>query len=119
MATTVIQAQAQQARSMAVNQIVLTGVVPNPSRPDAFVRASVRVVDAAGCVVPNALVAGTWSGVVNGPVSGRTNAQGIASLASPSTPFVGTFTFTLNNITATGFVYDPTRNTMNSRSLTF
>ncbi len=119
-ASTVIRATAPPtARSMGVGQFSVAGVVPNPNSPNAFARATVIVRDSAGQPVRNAMVTGTWSGIVNGPASGVTNAAGQALIASPVTPFVGSFNFTVNNITAQGFVYDPQRNVMSSRSITF
>jgi PKD repeat protein len=119
-ASTVIRTTAPPAaRSMGVAQFSVAGVVPNPNRPDAFARATVTVRDSTGRPVPNAQVTGTWSGVVNSAASGVTNAAGQALIASPTTPFVGSFNFTITNITAPGLVYDPRRNVMNSRSITF
>lgn len=119
-ASTTVRALAPPSTvAMGVSQFAVTGVVPNPSKPDAFARASITVRDAQGRVVPNATVLGTWSGIVSGQAGGVTNAAGQTFIASPSTPFVGTFNFTVNNITAQGFVYQSARNVMTSRSINF
>lgn len=119
-ATTTIRTTAPPtARAMGVSQFQVAGVVPNPNSPNAFARATITVRDAAGQPVRNATVSGTWSGIVNQQISGVTNAAGQALIASPVTPFVGSFNFTVTNIAATGFIYDPKRNVMTSRSITF
>jgi PKD repeat protein len=119
-ASTTIQATAAPtARTMGVQSIAITGVLVSPNRPDAYARAIVTVRDNLGAPVPNAKVFGRWSGIVSSNLVAVTNTSGQASLSSPSTPFVGTFSFAVTNITATGYVYNIQSNQISGRSINF
>lgn len=72
--------------------------------------AAVTVVDQNGYAIPNATVTGTWSGLVRGTYSGKSDVAGVARIASPTTTSRGTFTFTVTGIIATGYKYDATKN---------
>lgn len=102
--------------AMSVNSFQLTGAVKGGNYTAT---AGIRVVDAQGRVVPNATVAGTWSGTVAGNASGLTGSTGLVNLKSPSTKTRGTMTFTVKSITANGFTYDSSKNVLTSRSITF
>jgi len=74
-------------------------------------KAVVIIVDADGSPVENALVSGTWSGIVEGSKSRTTNYKGKAKFLSPKiTKWSGTAAFTVENVTAAGYVYDPENN---------
>jgi PKD repeat protein len=79
-------------------------------------RAAVVVTDAAGAVLPNATVNGTWSGLVNGKVSGRTGRKGDVVFSTPALAAnaKGTLTFTVDSITLSGHTYDDSRNSTDS-----
>ncbi|MHC4693152.1 MAG: S8 family serine peptidase, partial [Planctomycetota bacterium] len=77
------------------------------------------VVDAGGVPVEGATVSGHWSGLTSDSDSGITLADGTVSLSSnklknPS----GTFTFTVDNITKSGWTYDSGANVETSDSIT-
>lgn len=74
-------------------------------------RVVVTVYGSDGKVRPSASVAGAWSGIVTGNQTATTGKTGQATFTSPVTKLTtGTFTFTVNNITSTGFPYDSTKN---------
>jgi PKD repeat protein len=87
------------------------------NRNQGYAQAKVTVKDAAGKLVPNATVAGSWSGIVSGTASGVTASTGVATLNSPNTKNSGTLKFTITGITASGYTYDATLNTMSSNSI--
>lgn len=72
----------------------------------------IKVVDANGKAIPNAVVTGTWSGAFSGTASTKTNQFGIAtqSASSKATTKGGSGTYTLSNIALPGYTYDPTKN---------
>ena len=72
--------------------------------------AQVTIVDQNGIPVSRAKVQGRWSGLVSGTASRNTNGSGIATFTSSWTSKRGTFTFTVENVTATGYTYDPSAN---------
>lgn len=72
--------------------------------------ASVTVTSTSGAAVPNASVTGSWSGVITGSGSALTGASGTATFKSPRTSSAGSFVFTVTNVSATGYSYDPTKN---------
>ena len=48
---------------------------------------------------------GPWSGAVNGTVSGNTDGAGEITYTSPQNKSGGTFTFTVDNVEGTGYIY--------------
>lgn len=72
--------------------------------------ASVTVTSTSGAAIPNATVTGSWSGVVNGSGSALSSSSGVATFKSSRTSSTGSFAFTVTNITATGYSYDPSKN---------
>lgn len=87
------------------------------NRLQAYAQAKVTVKDASGRVIPNATVAGSWSGIVSGAASAVTDANGVATVSSASSKKTGTFKFTLTGITAPGYSYDASLNVMSSNSI--
>jgi PKD repeat protein len=67
--------------------------------------AEVGVKDASGNVVAGASVTGTWSGVVSGTASGTTSTSGVASINSSRTKSTGSFTFTVTDVSLSGYTY--------------
>ncbi len=96
--------------------IAMTLVAAN--RTQSYAQAKVTVKDAAGNVIPNATVSGSWSGIVTGSASGVTGSTGVATLNSANTKKSGTMKFTITGITASGYTYDATLNTMTTNSVT-
>jgi PKD repeat protein len=82
-----------------------------------YVRADVTVKDQAGVLVPNATVAGTWSGLTVGPASAATGTGGVAKIWSDSVFKRGTFNFAVTSISLTGYTYAPTQNTKTQASI--
>lgn len=80
--------------------------------------AQVKITDAAGRAIPGATVTGSWSGVVSGTASGVTNSRGRVTLKSASTMMPGTFTFTVTDVSLTGYAYDQSQNKETSDSIT-
>ena len=82
-----------------------------------YARAQVTVKDQLGVLVPNAVVAGKWSGLVANSTTGKTTSTGVATLWSDSIAKRGTFTFTVTGITLTGYTYAPTQNKKSTASI--
>ncbi len=82
-----------------------------------YALARVTVKNQDGKPVSGAVVTGTWSDLVNGTYSGKTNRQGVIQFYSPSTRYRGAFTFTVGNLSANGYVYDPDQNTETTDSI--
>lgn len=81
--------------------------------PNVFVSAvaTVAISDATGSPVEGATVYGYWSGATSDTDSGTTNTSGTVTLESDKVknPSPGTtFTFTIDNVTKGGWIYDPT-----------
>jgi PKD repeat protein len=71
----------------------------------------ITVSDSNGKPVPNAKVEGVFSGSVSTAVTGFTDVNGnIAQVGTNAVVSGRSVTYTLKNITAAGYVYDPTRN---------
>jgi PKD repeat protein len=79
--------------------------------------ATVTVRNQNGALVSNATVTGQWSGLTTGTSSRTTGRYGTAALTSTRTKNRGTFTFTVTDITLTGYTYSPTRNVKTSGSI--
>jgi hypothetical protein len=80
--------------------------------------AAVKIVDSKGVAVSGATVSGSWSGLTSSNVSGSTGSGGVARFTSARTKATGTFTFTVNNVTASGYTYDSSKNVVSSASIT-
>jgi Rib/alpha/Esp surface antigen-like repeat protein len=80
--------------------------------------ATVTVRDGNGVAVSGALVKGTWSGAASGSASGTTTSKGTVRFNSAYNRAGGTFTFTVNGITLTGYTYDADQNKETSDSIT-
>lgn len=77
----------------------------------------VTVHDVGGAAVRGATVQGRWSGLVTRTVSGTTDAKGNFTFFTSPTMARGVFTFTVTNLFAAGYSYDPTRNTETGDSI--
>ncbi|MBX3278173.1 MAG: PKD domain-containing protein [Acidobacteria bacterium] len=80
-------------------------------------QAEVIIVDASGAVRPGATVTGSWSGLTTGAVTGTTNSQGRVVLSSKKSNKKGNFTFTVTNVSASGYTYDASRNVRTGNSI--
>ena len=72
--------------------------------------ATVKIVDQYGNPVGNAGVTGVWSGVVTASQSGITADDGTVEFISPKTKTSGEFIFSVDGVTASGYVYSPEDN---------
>jgi PKD repeat protein len=79
--------------------------------------ATVTVRDASGNLKPDATVAGTWTGLTKGSVSGKTGSNGTVTLSSAWSKKQGTFTFTVTGISLSGATYESGRNAQSSISI--
>ncbi|NOZ26246.1 MAG: S8 family serine peptidase [Nitrospirae bacterium] len=83
--------------------------------------ATVSIADANGAPVAGATVSGYWSGATSDSDSGTTDATGRVSLVSDGIrrPASGTtFTFTVRDVSLSGWTYDPDANTETRDSIT-
>ena len=78
--------------------------------------AQVRIVDAGGSPVGDATVNGTWSGAVSGSAEITTGSDGYATSYSNWTRSDGTFTFCVDNVTKSGWVYNEAANVVSCGS---
>lgn len=78
--------------------------------------ATVTVTDGSGKPLPNVTVAGAFSGVVSRNVSGVTNRKGQVTLSTPALASTtrGSLTFSVTNLTLSGYTYDAAKNAATS-----
>ncbi|ODS38513.1 MAG: hypothetical protein A7316_00885 [Candidatus Altiarchaeales archaeon WOR_SM1_86-2] len=86
--------------------------------PYCKVTVTVPIIDASNAGVKEAEVYGSWSGAYNEDVSGTTSGEGLVSFRTGWVRGCGTFTFTVNDVTKTDWVYDPSANIETSDSIT-
>ncbi len=73
---------------------------------------TVKVVDDTGALISGAVVTGAWSGGYTGTGTCTTGSTGTCSMVTGSMKLtVTSVTYTVNNVTASGFTYDPASNT--------
>jgi hypothetical protein len=77
----------------------------------------VKVVDQYGNPIENAAITGVWSGVVTASQSGITAGDGTVMFTSPKTKSSGEFVFSVNGVTASGYVYSPDDNVLELNSI--
>jgi len=86
-----------------------------------YATATVTVVDTQNNTVEGAQVSGQWSGATNDSDSGTTDPSGKVTFASNSVgsaPNGTTFTFTVNDVTKSGWTYNQAANIETSDSIT-
>ena len=81
-------------------------------------QATVWIKDDGGANVSGALVTGDWSGAVSGTAMGTTGGDGKIFFESAAKKFGGTFTFTVTDVSKSGYVYNPALNVETSDSIT-
>ncbi len=101
--------------TMYVFDIAMSGKKTGNNRSATAV---VTIKDTAGNFVSGATVYGAWSGATTGSVSGTTSANGTVSFQSASIKKAGTFTFTVTDVTKSGFTYAPSMNVETTDSVT-
>jgi hypothetical protein len=81
--------------------------------------ATVWIKDEYAGDVDSATVTGAWSGATtSGDTSGQTGQDGKVTLESKGVKGGGTFTFTVTDVSATGYTYNSSLNVMDSNSVT-
>jgi serine protease len=113
--TATVTVTEQEGLSMHVASIVMSSTKAGTT---VTASATVTVVDAVGKVVGGAIVSGHWDGVTRDIDSGVTNSSGKVQLSSDKTKTRGIFTFTIDNITKTGWKYIPGDNVKTGNSIT-
>lgn len=113
---TITVTAAPVAAKVYVANIAMTGATSKNGTRSAS--AAVTVRDAAGRAISGAVVSGSWSGLVSGSGTVTTDRKGVATFKSPTARTGGTFFFSVNGITATGYVYDAGLNVETSDSVT-
>ena len=82
-------------------------------------RATIWIKDINDFDVNGATVTGDWSGATSETgVQGDTGTDGKVTLESKSVKGGGTFTFTVTDVSATGYTYNELLNNMDSNSIT-
>jgi uncharacterized lipoprotein YddW (UPF0748 family) len=82
-----------------------------------YATATVWIKNDSGADVSGATVYGDWSGCVSGSSSGATGGNGKVTLQSANKKGGGTFIFTVTDVQASGYVYDPSMNVETSDSI--
>jgi len=73
--------------------------------------AKIVIVDEYGNPVDNAVVSGTWSGIVQDGLAGITTSDGSVIFTSPKTKETGSIVFTIENVSVADYSYHPENNT--------
>jgi len=92
----------------SVHDMVVSNITMSPAYKgvNKEMNVTVTVVDDAGHPVTNAAVTGRWGGLFSGTVSGVTGSDGKARFLSSKTKNTGLVSFTIVDVTASGYVYD-------------
>ncbi len=101
---------------MYVNDIDMTWY---ESKSGYVATATIWIKDEYTNDVDAATVTGAWSGATNrGDTTGQTVQDGKVTLESKAVKGGGTFTFTVTDVSATGYTYNPALNVMDSNLIT-
>lgn len=91
------------------------------ARTGTAATATVTIVDANGVRVSGVTVSGHWSGATSDTDTATTRKAGTVTVTSnrlKQAPSGTTFTFTVDNVSASGWTYDPSANVITSNSIT-
>lgn len=102
------------AVDMYVNDIAMSS---GSAGKNYYARAAIWIKNASGGDVSGATVFYTWSGSVNQTSSAVTAAGGKVTVQSPNVKNGGTFTLTVNNVTASGYTYNSALNVETSDTI--
>jgi len=102
---------------MYVGDIAMSGsCIYRGPNPWCKAQAIVSILDSSG--VSGATVSGSWSGAYSATVSGTTGSDGQVIFVTNSVKGGGKFTFTVNNVTKEGWLYDSGTNVETWDSIT-
>lgn len=79
-----------------------------------YVKVVVEILDTESTPVSGARVLGSWSGLLSGEVSATTQSNGTLLFTSATTKKSGIITFTIHDVIASGYSYDPSLNLASS-----
>lgn len=91
----------------------LSGTLVSKTSGD-LAEVTVTILDLDSMPVSGAAVQGTWSGLVSGDAYGTTASDGTVVFESRKSKKSGAFTFTVDNVTASGYTYDASFNSFSS-----
>lgn len=85
-----------------------------------YASCKIRVLDQSGNAVRNVSVNVSVSGLISGTATATTDSSGYITINSSkiSSSLKGAITFTVTNLSLTGYTYDATKNTLSSSTLT-
>ncbi len=83
-----------------------------------YAQATVTIKDDTGAAVSGASISAAWSGLIKRATTGVTLADGTVMIESPGTKKSGDVTFTVNDVTATGYNYNSSLNIETSDTVT-
>ncbi len=106
------------SKYLKVSSMVPTWVRSNTTT--GYASCKIRVLNQNGNAVSNAKVSVSVSGLVSGTTTATTNNSGYVTINTPriSSSLKGPITFTVTNLSRTDFIYDETKNTLTSTTLT-
>jgi hypothetical protein len=97
--------------TMHVHDIEMSSKAAGPNNSGI---ATIWIQDTSDADVEGATVSGTWSGIVGGAASSVTGVDGKVTLQSPKVKSGGTFTFMVDDVVKSGWIYDPAGETSGS-----
>jgi PKD repeat protein len=105
-------------KTASVGSIALSWL--SSGKTSVYAQGKIVVVDSAGRALPGAIVTVSLSGLASGTVTATADRKGVATVNSPRFPAStkGTITYTVTNVTLSGYTYTPTANKVTSASLT-
>ena len=106
------------SKYLKVSSMVPTWVRSNTTT--GYASCKIRVLNQNGNAVSNATVSVTVNGLVSGTTTATTNSSGYVTINTSriSSSLKGPITFTVTKLSRTGFIYDATKNTLTSTTLT-
>ena len=117
--TTMVTITEIPADTMHIDSIEMSKTTIRSRGWYTYATTTVTIVDGAGDPVDGATVSGSWSGLTTDTDSETTGAEGHATLNSDQVKnAAGTFTFTVDAVSLTGWTYDQAANAETSDSIT-
>ena len=106
------------SKYLKVSSMVPTWVRSNTTT--GYASCKIRVLNQNGNAVSNATVSVTVNGLVSGTTTATTNSSGYVTINTSRilSSLKGPITFTVTKLSRNGFIYDATKNTLSSTTLT-